>query len=405
MRNPWSVGFFGTGGCRTRTSSPRAVASAISRAKCDGIDGEHFAAKAQGHFALSIAPIYRDYERRLAASNTVDFDDLLLLALRLMEEKVEIREKYQRQFQHILVDEYQDTNRVQYGLLKAFSGKWHNVFAVGDEDQSIYKWRGADITNILNFSRDFKGAKVVKLERNYRSSQPILDAANALVSRNTQRLGKNLWTEREGGVKAKLFAAPSEREEAAWVMDTLVSLHARYAWRQMAVLYRTNAQSRSFEEAALNRRMPYQVVGGLKFYDRKEVKDVLAYLQLACNSLNRVALLRILNVPARGIGKTTQEQMEALARDRGTSLFQALHLAVEEDLLQARTKVSLRGFLELVQTIQVRIKTMAPADLAEWVLSATGYIEYLTGQSETGLDPRPASRISRNSSPPCGSSS
>ena len=375
-------------GLSDKNFQPRAVASAISRAKCDGIDGEHFAAKAQGHFSLSIAPIYRDYERRLAASNTVDFDDLLLLSLRLLNEKDEVREKYQRQFQHILVDEYQDTNRIQYGLLKAFSGKWHNVFAVGDEDQSIYKWRGADIQNILDFSRDFKGAKVVKLERNYRSSQPILDAANALVSRNTQRLGKNLWTDRQGGVKAKLFAAPSEREEAAWVMDTLVSLRARYAWRQMAVLYRTNAQSRSFEEAALNRRMPYQVVGGLKFYERKEVKDILAYLQLACNPLNRVALLRILNVPTRGIGKTTQEQMEALARERGTSLFQALRVAVEEDLLQPRTKVSLRGFLELVEAIGVRMKAMAPADLAEWVLSATGYIEYLTGQSETGLDPQ-----------------
>ena len=375
-------------GLSDRNFQPRAVASAISKAKCDGVDAGHFASKAQGHFALSVAPVYGDYERRLAASNTVDFDDLLLLALRLLDEKDEVREKYQRQFQHILVDEYQDTNRIQYRLLKALSGKWGNVFAVGDEDQSIYKWRGADIQNILDFTRDFKGAKVIKLERNYRSSQPILDAANALVSRNTQRLGKNLWTDRDGGAKTRLFAAPSEREEAAWVMDTLQTLHARFGWRQMAVLYRTNAQSRSFEEAALNRRIPYQVVGGLKFYERKEVKDVLAYLHVALNPLNRVALLRILNVPARGIGKTTQDQMEALARDRSTSLMEALRLAVEEDLVATRTKVALRGFLDLVEQIQIRMRTMAPAALAEWVLSATGYVEYLTGQSEGGVDPQ-----------------
>ncbi len=375
-------------GLSDRNFQPRAVASAISKAKCDGVDASHFASKAQGHFALSVAPVYGDYERRLAASNTVDFDDLLLLALRLLDEKDEVREKYQRQFQHILVDEYQDTNRIQYRLLKALSGKWGNVFAVGDEDQSIYKWRGADIQNILDFTRDFKGAKVIKLERNYRSSQPILDAANALVSRNTQRLGKNLWTDRDGGAKTRLFAAPSEREEAAWVMDTLQTLHARFGWRQMAVLYRTNAQSRSFEEAALNRRIPYQVVGGLKFYERKEVKDVLAYLHVALNPLNRVALLRILNVPARGIGKTTQDQMEALARDRSTSLMEALRLAVEEDLVATRTKVALRGFLDLVEQIQIRMRTMAPAALAEWVLSATGYVEYLTGQSEGGVDPQ-----------------
>ena len=375
-------------GLSDKNFQPRAVAGAISKAKCDGIDAEHFAAKAQGHFALSIAPVFRDYERRLAASNTVDFDDLLLLALRVLDEKAEVREKYQRQFQHILVDEYQDTNRIQYRLLKTLSGKWGNVFAVGDEDQSIYKWRGADIQNILDFARDFKGAKVIKLERNYRSSQPILDAANALVSRNSQRLGKNLWTDRQGGMKAKLFAAPTEREEAAWAMDTFQTMHARFSWRQMAILYRTNAQSRSFEEAALNRRIPYQVVGGLKFYERKEVKDVLAYLHAAINPLNRVALLRILNVPARGIGKTTQDQLEALAKERGTSLVQALHIAVEEDLLATRTKVALKGFLDLIQEIQTRMRTMAPAALAEWVLSATGYVEYLTGQSEGGVDPQ-----------------
>ena len=375
-------------GISSQNFQPRSVMAAISRAKCDGVSPETFAEKAHGHFAQTVAPLYRDYQRQLERSNVVDFDDLLLLALRLLEESEAVREKYQRQFHHVMVDEYQDTNRIQYKLLRILSGRWGNVFAVGDEDQSIYRWRGADIQNILDFKRDFKQASVIKLERNYRSTRPILEAANTLVAHNTQRLGKNLWTERADGPAVSLYAAPSDREEAGYVADTLASLKARYGWRQMAVLYRTNAQSRSFEEACLNRHIPYQVVGGLKFYERKEIKDLLAYLQVALNPMDRMALLRVLNVPPRGIGKATLEQLEALARERGTSLLKAVQAAAEERLLSARTTTALMGFLEILAGIAARLPHAAPAALTEWVLSATGYVEYLTGQSESGLDPQ-----------------
>jgi DNA helicase-2/ATP-dependent DNA helicase PcrA len=375
-------------GISSQNFAPRAVLSAISRAKCDGVDPEAYAAKAAGHFALTVAPLYRDYDRRLRSSNTLDFDDLLLVTLRLLEEREEVRKKYQHQFQHILVDEYQDTNRIQYRLLKALSERWGNIFAVGDEDQSIYRWRGADIQNILDYQRDFKGAAVIKLERNYRSTGAILDAANTLVAHNTRRLGKNLWTERAGGPSVRLYAAPSDREEAAFVADSLQALRPRYSWRQMAVLYRTNAQSRSFEEACLNRRIPYQVVGGLKFYERREIKDLLAYLQVALNPLDRMALLRILNVPPRGIGKATVEQLQALSRDRGTTLLEAVRMAAEEEEhLGARTRLALRSFLEILDGLRQRLVGMSPAALTEWLLSATGYVEYLTTLPEGGPDP------------------
>ena len=374
-------------GISDRNIQPRAVLSAISRAKTGGMDAETFAEKAYGHFAQSVAPVYRDYERRLLDSNSMDFDDLLVLALRLIEEREEVRRRYAEQFQHILVDEYQDTNRIQYNLLRHLSGRWGNLFAVGDEDQSIYHWRGADLQNILDFQRDFPQAEVIKLERNYRSARPILEAANHLVSHNTRRLGKSLWTEREGGPAVKLFAAPTDREEAAFAADTLRAMNARYTWRQMAVLYRTNAQSRSFEEACLNRNIPYQVVGGLKFYERKEVKDLLAYLRLGLNPLDRLALLRILNVPTRGIGKGTVDQMERLAVERGTSLLEAVRLAVAEELLPTRSRLALQGFLEILDGLRTRVATTQPAALTEWVLSATGYVEYLTGLSEAGPDP------------------
>ncbi len=229
---------------------------------------------------------------------------------------------------------------------------------------------------------------MIKLERNYRSTGPILEAANTLVAHNTQRLGKNLWTEREGGPKVRLFAAPTDREEATYVADSISALKARYGWRQMAVLYRTNAQSRSFEEACLNRGIPYQVVGGLKFYERKEIKDLLAYLQVALNPLDRVALLRILNVPPRGLGKAALEQLEALAKEEGTTLLEAVRAAATGDHFSARTRVALKGFLDILDGIRSRLPHTSPAALVEWVLAATGYVEYLTSQSEGGPDPQ-----------------
>ena len=374
-------------GISDRNFPPRNVQSAISKAKTSGLDAAAFEGKAHGHFALTVATVYKDYERRLLSSNALDFDDLLCLTLRLLEEREVVRGRYAEQFQYILVDEYQDTNRTQYELLRHLSSRWGNVFAVGDEDQSIYRWRGADIQNILDFQRDFPKAAVIKLERNYRSSSAILGAANALVAHNARRLGKSLWTERQGGPSVKLFAAPTDREEASFVADSVQSLHLKYAWRQMAVLYRTNAQSRTFEEACLNRGIPYQVVGGLKFYERREVKDILAYLRIALNPLDRMALVRVINVPPRGIGKATVDQLDSLAKERDTSLHGAAKLAVEEELLPLRPRRSLQGFLDIVDQVKSRLATTAPSALAEWVINATEYVAYLEGLSEAGPDP------------------
>ena len=374
-------------GISERNFQPRTVLSALSRLKCDGLSAAAFAEKAHGHFQRTLAPVYEAYERQLLETNCLDFDDLLLLALRLLEEREEVRKKYQSQFHHILVDEYQDTNRIQYRLLKTLSGRWGNLFAVGDEDQSIYRWRGADLQNILDFQRDFPGAEVIKLERNYRSTTAILEAANGLVAHNTRRIGKHLWTERKEGPPVRLFAALSDREEAAFVADSIREQRARYAWRQMAVLYRTNAQSRSFEEAFLNRRIPYQVVGGLKFYERKEVKDVLAYLRAALNPQDRLAVLRILNVPPRGIGPATAERLEALAAARGVSLAEALALAGEEGTFSPRAAASLRDLAGLLGGVRRRAATEPPSQVVGWLLEASGYLAYLAEHREAGPDP------------------
>lgn len=366
--------------------TPAGVQSAISRAKSEGLNAVSLANSARDARVGMIAAVFKGYEARLRAANALDFDDLLNLALCVVEEKDDIRLRYQERFHHILVDEYQDTNRIQYRLLRLLSGRWNDIFAVGDEDQSIYSWRGSDIHNILDFQKDFPKAQVIRLERNYRSTSKILAASNALVAHNTKRLGKNLWTEMPGGEPVRMFSAPSDREEAAFVADTLAQLRrTSHAWRQMAVLYRTNAQSRAFEEALLNRSIPYQVVGGLKFYQRKEVKDVLAYIQAALNPLDRVALLRIINVPPRGLGKATLDALSARAREKGASLWDVLSAARESDL-PLRARHAVEEFVRLLQAIGTRSSAQSPADLVDWVIKETGMAEYLRAQSEGGPD-------------------
>ncbi len=367
--------------------APAGVQSAISRAKSEGLNPISLANSARDERMGTIAAVFRGYEARLKAANALDFDDLLNLALCLVEERDDIRLRYQERFHHILVDEYQDTNRIQYRLLKLLSGRWNDIFAVGDEDQSIYSWRGSDIQNILDFQKDFPKAQVIRLERNYRSTNKILAASNSLVAHNTRRLGKNLWTELSGGEPVRLFSAPSDREEAAFIADTLAQLkHSTYSWRQMAILYRTNAQSRAFEEALLNRSIPYQVVGGLKFYLRKEVKDVLAYIQAALNPLDRAALLRIINVPPRGLGKASLDTLAAKALEQGTSLWRVLCIAAEGDLLPIRPRRAVHDFVALLKAIGARAASQPPADLADWVIHETQMAEYLKAQSEGGPD-------------------
>lgn len=368
--------------------NPSAILSAISRAKCDGLGPEAMAERARRGKASAAAELFGGYCARLAAANALDFDDLLLMALRLLEEKDSVRSAYQERFRQVLVDEYQDTNRIQYRLLRALSGRWGNLFAVGDEDQSIYSWRGSDVGNILAFKEDFPKAEVVRLERNYRSTTKILEAANALVAHNTRRLGKNLWSDRTAGEPVRLFTAPTDREEAAFVADSVRQLlNQGHTHRQVAVLYRTNAQSRSFEEAFLNRGIIYQIVGGLKFYERKEVKDIIAYLRAGLNPLDRVSLLRVLNTPPRGLGKGAVEALESAAKHSGTSLWQAIRDGASGGELPLRTRNGLRQFVALLEGIAARAENEAPSALTERVIAETGFVEYLQNQAGDGPDP------------------
>lgn len=374
-------------GISEKNFQPRAVRSAISKVKVDGVTAAKYAEAAHSHFAKTIAPVYSAYESHLAANNVMDFDDLLVLAVKLLEKSETVRKAYQSRFLHIMVDEYQDTNRIQYKLLRLLAGDNGTLFAVGDEDQSIYRWRGADIHNILDFQRDFRDARVIRLERNYRSTTPILSAANELIKNNTQRLGKNLWTEKPGGALLKLYAAISDREEAAYVADRVKDLHATVSWSNMAVLYRTNAQSRNFEESLLNKRIPYQVIGGLRFYERKEVRDVIAYLRMALNPMDGAALMRVINIPARGIGKVTIEKIEKTATGGSLSRLEAIRKLVEGGDVSSRTASSLKGFLRIVDGSRQRLEKMSPSDLTEWILEETGYFSYLAGLSRQGPDP------------------
>lgn len=368
--------------------SPGTVLGIISRAKREGYDADAFAEQARSRNEMQVVDLFREYERRLHTANAMDFDDLLGITLDLLESRKDVLERYQKRFEHVLVDEYQDTNRIQYRFLHLLSSKWKDLFAVGDEDQSIYRWRGSDIQNILDFQKDFPKASVIRLERNYRSTNAILSAANAVIAHNTQRLGKELWTERAGGEKIRLFTAPSDREEAAYVADMLQSLRKQYDLKQMAVLYRTNAQSRALEEAFLNRGIPYQVVGGLKFYERREVKDILAYLRVGLNPMDRLSLLRILNIPSRGIGKTTQEKLLDLARERGTTVSNALTLAGgEEDHFSSRQRIAIKAFSALLDQLRSRIETQPGSEITEWLIAATGYVEYLHNQGDGAGDP------------------
>jgi len=300
-----------------------------------------------------VAHIYEIYRQELRKANALDFDDLLLEAARLLREATEVRERYQRRFEYILVDEYQDTNRPQYELMRLLAGTRHNLCVVGDEDQSIYSWRGADIRNILEFEQDFPEAKIVRLEQNYRSTQNILQAASAVVANNVRRKGKTLWTSRQGGPKLGYYEAPDGENEALFTADMLNKYVQQAVGEgrdaRAAVLYRTNSQSRLFEEALRRYGLKYHVVGGFSFYERAEIKDMISYLKLLQNPDDSIALLRAINTPVRGIGKTTVETIERLALETGLSVWSALGEAVKRQLLPARALAAVRGFRELIE--------------------------------------------------------
>jgi len=332
--------------------TPRAVAERISWAKNHMLDPQELYLQSADPKTERIAHLYEEYRKELRKSNALDFDDLLLEAVRLLKSAAPVREHYNRRFQYLLIDEYQDTNRPQYELMRLLAGERHNVCAVGDEDQSIYSWRGADIRNILEFEQDFPEAKIIRLEQNYRSTQNILQAASAVVANNVRRKGKNLWTARQGGTKVGYYEAPDGENEALFAADWI----ARYIREAIergenlraAVLYRTNSQSRLFEEAMRRYQMKYHVVGGFSFYERAEIKDMISYLKVILNPDDSISLLRVVNTPARGIGKGTIETLERLALETGLSLWGAIGEAIRRQLLPARALASLKNFQQLI---------------------------------------------------------
>jgi DNA helicase-2/ATP-dependent DNA helicase PcrA len=333
--------------------TPRVVLSKISWAKNHMIDPQEFYLQSADPNGEKVAHIFEAYRKELLKANAMDFDDLLLEAVRVLKVSSETRERYNRRFRYLLIDEYQDTNRPQYELMKLMAGEDKNVCVVGDEDQSIYSWRGADIRNILEFEKDFPGAKTVRLEQNYRSTQIILEAASAVVARNAQRKGKKLWTSREGGALIGYYEAPDGENEALFIADYIQKYLRKAAEEQAdpkcAVLYRTNSQSRLIEEAMRRHGIPYTMVGGFSFYERAEIKDLLSYLKLVQNPHDSIALQRVVNTPTRGIGKTTMETLERIALETGSSVWTGIDRALEQRLLPQRSLAALDGFQRIIQ--------------------------------------------------------
>ncbi len=356
--------------------TPRNVLSRISYAKNQARSPEQMRADAIGSDTRKVADIFAAYEGLLKQSNAVDFDDLLLRAVRLLREAPQVRARWQNRFQYLHVDEYQDTNRVQYDLLRLLTNEKQNVCVVGDEDQSIYRWRGADVSILLSFSRDFSGAKVVRLERNYRSTQNILDAAAGVVANNPDRLGKTLTAVKEKGENLRYFEARDAQAEAEFVAGELDRILSDDPDQTCAVEYRTNFQSRSFEEVFRRRGLRYKVVGGFSFYNRAEVKDALAYVRLVLHPEDDVSLLRVLNVPARGIGKTTVDALRDITQRENLSFWHAMQSLVTSPNA-SRSVAPLRVFRELIARLQEAYSTKEAADFLRYVLEETGYMDAL----------------------------
>jgi DNA helicase-2/ATP-dependent DNA helicase PcrA len=332
---------------------PRVALGRISWAKNHMIDPQEYFLASTNPMEEKIAHIFEIYRKELAKANALDFDDLLLETVRLLKSSSEVRERYNRRYRYVMIDEYQDTNRPQYELMKLLAGSHGNICVVGDEDQSIYSWRGADIKNILDFEKDFPKTRTIRLEQNYRSTQMILEGASAVVAQNTQRKGKNLWTAREGGSLIGYYEAPDGENEALFIADR-INKYLREAGAQedlprCAVLYRTNSQSRLVEEALRRYQIQYHMVGGFSFYDRAEVKDILSYMKLVQNTDDSIALARVINSPPRGIGKTTMETLERMALTTGISTWDAIARAIADRLLPARALTALAGFRRLIE--------------------------------------------------------
>src|SRR5271154_984114 len=357
--------------------TPRNILSSISFAKNHAKTPEMLRGEAISQDGRRVADVFSAYEKLLHQSNALDFDDLLLRSARLLRDVPAVREKWQARFQYIHVDEYQDTNRVQYDLLRLLVGPKHNVCVVGDEDQSICRWRGADVSILLSFSKDFPGARVVKLERNYRSTQNILDAAGAVVSNNPERLGKSLSAAKGAGTNLRYFEARDAHGEAEFTAGELERILNDDSAQTCAVEYRTNSQSRAFEEVFRRRGLRYKLVGGFSFYNRAEVKDALAYVRLAMHPEDDISLLRVMNVPPRGIGKTTVDALRETARVDGTALWSAIEKLVSNASAGGRAVAPLRAFQEIIRKLQTALEQKEPAEFLHIVLDETGYMAML----------------------------
>ena len=367
-----------------------AMISAISDAKNKLMFASDYRKQARDFYQQKVADVYEYYERELRKNNALDFDDLLLVAVKLLQSNAAVLEKYSKRFKYVMIDEYQDTNHAQYLLDFLLSSHWKNIAVVCDADLSIYAWRGADIQNILDFEKDYPNCTSIKLEQNYRSTKIILDAANAVIDNNEGRPEKNLWTDKVEGAKIQHFTAQSEHEEAAFIGDTIVKKHDIHGvpYGDMAILYRTNAQSRVLEEALIKRALPYTMVGGTKFYDRKEIKDVLAYLRVLYNPFDDLSLLRIINVPKRSIGATTVSKLQDYARENGTSLFMTLTQLHLVDTIKGKTKEKLEEFGILIFILVAEMDDKSVLDILEAILDRTGYL----AQLEESTDPQDQAR-------------
>ena len=363
--------------------APYAVQSTISNAKNMMLSPEEFARDAGDFFARKVAEIYDVYQQHLLENNALDFDDLLMLAVKVLKEHSDVREKYQDRFQYILVDEYQDTNGAQYQLTTLLAGKYRNLCVVGDADQSIYGWRGADIRNIMDFEKDYPEAAVIKLEQNYRSTKTILNAANSVIEHNIDRKPKELWTNNPQGEKIIHYTASDERDEADFITREVVKQKTLFnaSYGDMAVLYRTNAQSRALEEGFMHAGVPYTMVGGLKFYDRKEIKDILAYLRLIYNPEDTVSLMRIINVPKRSLGAVTMNKLAEFADMYNMNLFDAVS-APETAPITPKAKHALTAFAEFIMEMSNLSMQISVHELIEKVMEKSGYVAELEKENK-----------------------
>jgi len=371
-----------------KSMTPRAIGSVISSAKNDMVTPEEYAASAQLPLQKAAAKVFPVYERLRKNTAALDFDDLIVEAVRLLKSSEQLRAIWQKRFIHIMIDEYQDTNAAQYTLVKLLINQHKNICVVGDDWQSIYSWRGADFTNILNFERDFPGALTVKLEQNYRSTKPILDAASNVITKNIKRSDKALWTESSGGQPVRVLHVSSELHEAESVVTrikTAVDLGAR-KYNDNAVLYRTNAQSRAMEELCIRYGVPYRIVGGMRFYDRKEIKDVIAYLRLLYQPNDRPSFLRIVNVPTRGVGTTSVTKFLEWQEQTSMDIITAMSSVELCTALTSRAKTALKNLGEAMQRLGEQLESSSLAEMIELILKRFGYIEFLDDGSTQSED-------------------